>query len=287
MNVPATLILALVIAMQAKDDAPTKPGSGAAYALSLEIYANDAAEYTIYRDARRTERVELRRDPVLICSDPARGGGDGAVYVWTFHGHPEAIASFFSFPTIGPRQLYHEFHSLSLSILGVSRSGRQASHWTPRAPGVELAVIPGAPRPAQSTAQRLSQMRALTRDFSGFTTDHASRRLELRLLPQPLYRYQSTDPDLVDGALFAFVTSTDPEALLMIEARRNQPSAGDPAWEYAICRFTDLSLTVRRQGKEVFHAPLIPYDADRQDPRDRYRVLHDRDIPAIEDAKAR
>ncbi len=42
-------------------------------------------------------------------------------------------------------------------------------------------------------------MRALTRDFSASTTDRAEMRLELRVLPQPLYRYESTDPDVLEA----------------------------------------------------------------------------------------
>ena len=109
-------------------------------------------------------------------------------------------------------------------------------------------------------------------------------RWELRLLPQPLYRYKSTDPDVLDGAVFAFVTSagTDPEALLVLEARK--PADKDrPVWHYAVARFTDLNLWVRHKGKEVFTAPLIPYDLPRQDPKHRYRVFHDRYIPPVED----
>jgi hypothetical protein len=128
-------------------------------------------------------------------------------------------------------------------------------------------------------------MRVLTRDFSASTTDHGERRLELRLLPQPLYRYESTDPDVLDGAVFAFVTSTDAEALLVIEARKPAPADG-PVWDYAVCRFTDLGLLVRHKGKEVFTAPLIPYNSPQQDPQHRYRLYHDRDIAPIEDTKA-
>ena len=62
-------------------------------------------------------------------------------------------------------------------------------------------------QPARSASQRLAQMRALTHDFSASTRDAKGRRWELRLLPQPLYRFKSTDPDVLDGALFAFVTS--------------------------------------------------------------------------------
>ena len=61
----------------------------------------------------------------------------------------------------------------------------------------------------------------IAREFSATTRDAQENRWELRLLSQPIYRYESTDPDVLDGALFAIVTSagTDPEAILLIETR--------------------------------------------------------------------
>jgi len=101
----------------------------------------------------------------------------------------------------------HEFHSLSLSTLDVTRRGTHDALWKPKRPGIELTPIEGAPPPARSAAQRLVQMRTLAREFSAATRDTQDKRWELRLLSQPLYRYESTDPDVLDGALFAFVTS--------------------------------------------------------------------------------
>ena len=88
---------------------------------------------------------------------------------------------------------------------------------------------------------------------------------------------------MVDGALFAFVTSagTDPEALLVIEARKTGHADG-PVWQYATTRFTDLQLWVRHDGKEVLSAPLIVYNAPQQDPKHRYRVFHAKSIPAVD-----
>ena len=152
----------------------------------------------------------------------------------------------------------------------------------PKAPGIELAPIPGAPAPGRAAPQRLSQMRMLTHDFSASTKDPRGERWKLRLLPQPLYRYDSTDPEVLDGALFAFVTSagTDPEALLLIEARQRTHADG-LVWHYAIARFTDQQLWVRHKGKEVFTAPSIVYQARLQDPKDRYHVFDDRTIPPV------
>jgi hypothetical protein len=269
----------------AKDDAAMQQAARVKRERLLEIYTSEATGYTIYRDASRKDKVELRREPVYIWTNPVRSGGqDGAVYVWTCRGRAEVLGSFFSSPATGPRELSHEFHSLSLSVLDVQRLGTHASTWTPLAPGIDIAPIPGAPDPGRSALQRLAQMRTLTHDFSASTKDHEERRWELRLLPQPLYRYESTDPDVVDGALFAFVTSagTDPEALLVIEARKASDTDG-PSWHYAIARFTDLQLWVRHKGKEVLSTPSVVYDAPTQDPKHRYRVFHGRDLPPVEE----
>jgi hypothetical protein len=249
----------------------------------LEIYRGEAAGYTIYRDSARKERVELQREPVYIWTNAVRSKGqDGAVFVWTCRGRVEVVGTFFSYPATGPRNLNHELHSLSLSVLDVNREG--AHTWTPLAPGVDLTAIAGAPVPAASSAQRLVQMRALTRDFTATTQDDKEDRWELRLLPQPLYRYESTDPDVLDGAVFAFVSSagTDPEVLVVLEARRPAGGAA-PSWQYALARFTDLHYWVRLKGKEVASGLLIPYDAPEQDPKHRYRTFRDRGIPAVED----
>jgi hypothetical protein len=268
----------------ASDDQATQQAARAKRERLLEIYTGEAEGYSIYRDASRKEKVELRREPVYVWTNPVRGGGqDGAVYVWTCRGRAEVLGSFFSYPANGPRRLSHEFHSLSLSVLDVERSEGRTSTWRPMAAGIEIAPIPGAPGPGSSAAQRLSQVRTLAHDFSASTKDQQDRTWELRLLPQPLYRNESTDPDLSDGALFAFVTSagTDPEALLMIEARKPAHSDG-PVWHYGIARFTDQQLRVRHKGKEVFSAPMILYNEPLQDPKDRYRAFTVRNIPTVE-----
>ena len=186
MNAAASLILLFAATMQAKDDSASQQAARSKHERILEIYTSDAAEFTIYRDASRKDRVELRREPVFVCSDPAREGGDGAVFVWTCRGRAEVIGTFFSFPTIGPRKLYHEFHSLSLSVLDVSRAGTHASTWTPLAPGIEMAAITGAPRPARSAPQRLSQMRADPRFFGLDQGPHGQAPGAAPVAPAPL-----------------------------------------------------------------------------------------------------
>jgi hypothetical protein len=287
----AATILALALLAQppaAKDDAAARATAHDRSKYLLDVYTAEAAAYTIYRDVSRKERLELRREPVYVWNNRVRDGGqDGAIFIWTDRGRAEVVGTFFSFPQNaigarnGPRDLCQEFHSLSLSVLDVSRSPR-ANRWTPRAPGIQLAPIDGAPAPARSAPQRLAQMRTLAREFSARTKDHTGRYWDLRLLPQPLYRYESTDPEVPDGAVFAFVTSagTDPELFLVLEARK-PAGGGEPAWQYAVARFTDLDMWVSHKGRVIFTVAYIPLNGIDQDGKYRYHVFKDRVIPAM------
>ena len=259
----------------------------------LEICREEAASYTIDRDASGKERVELRNDPVYFWTNPLRGNGqDGAVFVWTCRGRAEVVGSIYSTsPAVGTRVLAHEFHSLATTVLDVTHRGYENDNeheWKPTAPGITLVPTAGAPAPASSAARRLTQMRALSNEFSARSVDKKGQRWELRLLPQPLYRYDSTDPEVLDGAVFAYVTSagTDPELFLVIEARRHAESEAAGAswqWQYALARFSDLNLLVSHKGNAVFSAEPIPWNAPRQDPQDRYRRFRNRQIPAVEE----
>jgi hypothetical protein len=184
-----------------------------------EIYHHDAAEYTIYRDSAKKEKLELRDEPVYVWTNVLREQY-GSVFVWTWHGRPEVICSIFSQPEANQtRGFIHEFHSLSTATLVPQHSG--PNRWQPKA-GVKRSPIPGAPKPADSPRLRLIQMRELTKDFSAKSVSVAGETWEMRLLTQPLYRYQSTDPEILDGALFSFVTSagTDPGSVAAAGSRQ-------------------------------------------------------------------
>jgi hypothetical protein len=250
----------------------------------LKLHLGDALEYTIYRDSSQKEKLDFRKEPVYVWTNPVRGSPqDGVVFIWTGRGRPEAIATIFSSRAgTDQRGVNHELHSLSLSTLYVTREGTHENIWNPKLPGIELAPIVGAPAPVRSAAQRLVQLRAFARDFSATTRDAHDNRWELRLLSQPLYRYESTDPEVLDGALFAYVTSagTDPEALLLIEARE-PPKGGKPVWYRALARFTDLNLSVRYKGTEVFSAESTRGNTLRMYPNQQYRLFTDRVIPDV------
>ncbi len=188
----------------------------------------------------------------------------GAVFVWVADGRPEVVASLYRY-TLEEKTLQdEEFQSLATTGLTATRDGQAV--WVPRTPGILLAPIPGAPKPAATSAERLRQMRALAHEFHAFF-DSPEDKSELRLLPKPLFRYETNRADLADGALFAFVVTTDPEVLLMIEDR---PVEGASVWHYGLARMSMVQLRASHKDRNVWSADWVN---DLQNPNNPYVTL--------------
>lgn len=217
----------------------------------LEQFRREARDYEISVATEPQEKLRLRTDPVLHWGNPTRVGEDGAVFVWLRRGRPEAIGTIFSCRDNKDIVRVHEFHSLSQEPLRATFRGDVV--WTPVKAGMEMKPLPGAAEPASSSPLRLTQMRTLAREFAAQSVDPEAGRIELRLMPQPLYRYDTSGEEIQDGALFALAHGTDPEVLLVFEARRNNQ---DVRWWYGLARFSDLELRVQHQGQEVWSVGL-------------------------------
>jgi len=200
--------------------------------------------------------------------NPTRGGQANAILVlWVHDGRPAAAASVFA---LG--QLCHEFISLSRAAGLVAHDGEKLV-WSPTVAGVQFQEVTDAPIPAESPVARLRQMKGLVRRFSATLTgwkSSESKREELRLLPQQLYRYdikaaETTHPELRDGAVFAFVQGTDPEMLLLLEA----VAEGDrpPSWQYAFARATSGGLEAQLDGKLVWKVEQLLDDKSITNPQ--------------------
>ncbi len=76
------------------------------------------------------------------------------------------------------------------------------------------------------------------------------------MLPRPLYRYRIAQPGkLLDGSLIAFVSGTDPESILLIEAFR---VGRKYQWQYAFVRRTSGALEGRFREKVVWTCKKYP-----------------------------
>jgi hypothetical protein len=215
-------------------------------------------------------------------TNPTRVGGQtGDVFVWTYKGRPEVVASIFSHPHEPGRQrvMCHELHSLSPEVLTVDRDSPSA--WEPKAPGIDPKPVPGAPAPAKTAAARGVQLRAIGREFAGRSLSDREVSWELRLLPQPLIRYESPELGVTDGALFALVSSavTDPEIILVLEDRQTPEG---PRWVFGAARFSDMNLWLTHKRQEVWTSIRSAENTFNHDAEDRFRFYQDRMIPELD-----
>lgn len=217
----------------------------------------DLPRWKLWSDGDRERGLNLEAKPVLRWTNPGVGRVYGDVYVWTRNGRPEAVMSFYK--AWQPKYDFTaEMHSLSLSEVSAERDG--VLLWQPQKAGITLNAVPDAAKPAESASRRLQQMRELAGRFSARLVDRRvnleGERQELRLLTQPLYRYRSTDPEVLDGALFGIVLGTDPEVFLLLEARQSGDSR---TWQYGLARMNIDPIAVSYMDKEVWRVEKAPY----------------------------
>jgi hypothetical protein len=229
-------------------------------AKAAEFAAAEVVRYDIRHADDDKKALKLLPKPVLRWSNPLRGEVHGSVVLWTNEGCPEVAASAYQF--FERKQLNIELVSLSEVPLKGNRNDRL--RWSPEA-GVKFAALPGAPEPAATAEARQLQMRALARKFSGSLSEPGAednKLTELRLMTTPLHRYEATDGSGREGAVFAFVTTTDPEIVLLIESRKG---AKGREWVWAAARMHFRPLQLKLVDKVVWEVPAAapPWDKVR------------------------
>jgi hypothetical protein len=128
-----------------------------------------------------------------------------------------------------------------------------------RTPGVKFAPVLKADAPATTARERTSQMKSLKDRFSGRLGQDSSGKggAETRTMAKPIFEYSDPAGGLPLGAIFGMSsTGTNPDLLLLIEARRD--ADGKWRWEYAHARMTSTSVIVRLDDVEVWAEASVP-----------------------------
>jgi hypothetical protein len=241
----------LIAACQAQDDLskPDRAKDQEEKAARMEYMKQAAKSYQIAVTSNAADKLNLIEEPLLRFDDQVTGVVDATVFVWTLDDQPMAIASVWIRKT---GQEFHEFQSLAEGALTATNQGQ--AKWTPARPGIERKPPPVAQPPAATAARRLSQMRALAREYSATVTGWENDHQVLRLLPQPVYRYGCPDGAVADGAIFAYCKGTNPEVLLLVEAVKTD---NELQWKYAFARMSARGCEVRRDDQVAWSAPLL------------------------------
>lgn len=238
--------LSLATGVMAQTSAEDPPGTDPL----RKLYAEQAAEYRFQLDGAGTRLLERSPEPIMRWNSPNDWSGD--IFVWTDRGRPEILGCILAGPRAsGYRPFFHEFHALSLTPLPPQTMARER-RWEPTIPGITLTPLKETAPPEDSRSGRLRQLRQLAREFTAHSLFEGGE-WELRLLPQPLYRYPEPPEGVawVDGALFGFVltTGTDLELVVLLEARREN---SETTWRYAPVRMTNKPAWIKHRDVEVY-----------------------------------
>jgi hypothetical protein len=206
---------------------------------SLAVLSKIAASFEVRLDEKRQATRET--EPALRWTNTIGHATDAALFLWVHEGRPVAVGT--TFVTDGV-VVGHEFQSLSLEPLEARRGGKVI--WEPREPGISFQRLTDAPVPAETSRQRISQIKSLARRFraEAIKSPPAYQEndvRELRQLTKPLLQYHDPKRPENEGAIFAFAMDTDPDVLLLIENRARDGKAG---WEYALARTNPYVLKV-------------------------------------------
>lgn len=186
----------------------------------------------------------------------------GSVYVWHDRDHRLAIlGTIGSLPINGVDMEFIEFHLLKPEpIEPIVVSGFPTKRWNPSVDDLAIVPVDEAPQVGPNERMRLVQMRSMARRFGAEMVENGQVN-QLRLLPQPIYRYAASTAER-DGALFAFVwdKGTDPELILRIESL---PVNGEAVWHFQAIRFTWREVGLSYQRQPIWRAEEF---VDRENP---------------------
>jgi hypothetical protein len=210
-------------------------------------------------------RLGRLTDPVYRFDDAARHVSDGTVWIWGESGRPSAVMTLTKHrPPSGDNHWLTELTSMASDPITGTVEG--FGTWEPPGAGVVMQKFPKAPIPADDATKRLRQMKDLVRQIKAHETSRARevkapeqprpagkaavKRYELRVLPQPVYRYADAKSGLIDGAMFLIAYGLNPELVLLVEASRDGSS--EPAWHCGFARISVMDLQVDFEGKELW-----------------------------------
>jgi hypothetical protein len=206
-----------------------------------------------------TDKVEAKplAKPLLHYYDQPRKILDGTLWCFGEQGRPAAFCKIEKIAVAGRNRWLYCFASLSTSP--IEAEWAEGKTFSAKDPGVRFLDLPGAPLPAEGKEGRSRQVKDLVRRISVSLADPDLMFQEnLRLLTQPLYRYEDAKAGILEGAIFGFSTNgTCPDLIVLVEAQKMKDAAA--IWKIAAARMTNCELRLRDKDCEIWSAPFLRF----------------------------
>ncbi|MCA9053667.1 MAG: hypothetical protein KDA75_07505, partial [Planctomycetaceae bacterium] len=271
-----TIAVVLFASPLVAQDAPPPNEDGPPPKNWTEQVEQSATLIDIYPDLGAETPVD--RVNAYKWSNTARGQvlGDRLCLLYVHQGRP--VASCKVYPT--GRSIVHTFVTMTDQPIVALQS--KLAVWTPPSAELKWTPLDDFAAPHATAAGRSVQMRAIAREFRGEIGAGEARRQksspQLRLLPQPIYRYDLSEaqPDgVIDGAVFAYTAEGgNPELLLMVEALDQE---GTLSWRSAFNRRSIAETKGFYRDAEVWKVDFLPASA-----LSSTGPLYKLDLPAVE-----
>jgi hypothetical protein len=245
------LLAGISRSLLAQENAPTSQQD--AQQRSQKLLLGQAQRMIVKVGAESEQRTcELNETPLIHYSDQVRQLPESSLWVWHLDGRPTLFCKV-------ERIVDDQGATKSWQYCCVPATDQKADvewdrefRWRARNFPFKWSSLPSEPGPRPQAAGRLSQMKAIARQFEGETEQtNIQSKQTLRLLATPLHRFDSAKSNVLDGAVFGLASNgTNPDALLIIEALAEEMA--DARWRYAIVGMTGDAVTIRRHHKTVY-----------------------------------
>lgn len=211
---------------------------------------------SIVNEADTVETKPLAK-PLLHYYDQPRKILDATLWCFAENGRPAAFCKIEKIAVGDRNRWLYCFASLSTSPIEAEWAAGKT--FSAKGPGIRFIELSGAPNPAEGKEARSRQVKDLVRRISVSLADpDLAFRENLRLLTQPIQRYDDAKAGILDGAVFGFSTNgTCPDLIVLIEAQKAKD--GSAKWKIAVARMTNCELRLRDQDREIWSAPFLRF----------------------------
>lgn len=208
--------------------------------------------------------IQPVEQPLYRFADETHNIRDGSLWAWGGQGRPAALAALERYESSWSCRLV----SLAAEPDGPAVVAEDGWRWAPSQPGIRFVGLEGPPAGASSAEQRLASMIEMAGRFEVVHTNERGPPQALQLRSEPLHRFANPDEGLLDGAIFAFAASRNPEVLLVLECRHGTKATD---WRYAFAPLTSAMAEVRLSGNRVWRKPAGP---SHPKPQDMYTLFN-------------